>query len=307
MAGRDIRVAATALTSPVDGGLITLYVVAILIGANAKSLRLWLIILVIVGTAALLGWTRAYRRTRVVKDTPTSQVVSAPQGYVELIGIAERPGYIPLLTKWGDEPCVWFRYLVEKKSGDKYKHVEGGVSPDTFILRDRSGTCLVDPADATVIPKHKRQWKDGDYRYTEHWLAPRDPIYALGLFQTLTPGTDPAEFRAQTSAVLASWKSDRPTLLQRFDINGDGELDLKEWEAAREAARAEVSRNNAPRDRKAGTHLMRHPGDKRPFLLSARSPQSLERYLNRWSLFHLVVAIGAMAGSLFVATHLAIR
>lgn len=307
MAGCDIRAAAASLASPVDGGLTTVYLAAILVAAKIGSPRLWLVALVVMGAAAMLGWTRAYRRTRLVKDTPTSQVVSAPQGYVELIGISERPGYIPLLTKWGQEPCVWFRYLVEKKSGDKYKNVEGGVSPDPLILRDRTGTCLVDPAGATVIAKHKRRWKDGDYRYTESWLAPREPIYALGTFRTLSPGTDPAEIRAQTSAMLADWKRDRPALLHRFDTNGDGELDLKEWETAREAARAEVQKYNAPRERKAGVHVMQHPGDKRPYLLSARSPQSLERYLERWSLFHLLVAVTSLAGSLYLASHLAMR
>lgn len=291
----------------VDGGLMAAYLVIFLIAGRLESSRAWLLACVAVAPIALFGWARAYGRTRKVKDTPTSRIDSAPQGYVELVGLAERPGYVVLSTPLQQEPCVWFEYTVEEKKGRNYKEVEYGISSEPIKLRDDTGTCLIDPEKATVIPRHKKSWTEGKFRYTESWLAPRESLYALGQFQTVSPGADGPRLREQTSALLTVWKRDQPTLITRFDRNRDGQIDLAEWEAAREAARAAVEKANHKRSQRPGLHRMHHPGDRRPFLLSARSPQSLERYLNRWSLFHLFMVVASVGGALVVMTRPALH
>lgn len=42
-----------------------------------------------VTSAGLLAWLAAYKRYRLIADTPTSQIMSAAQGYVELVGRCE--------------------------------------------------------------------------------------------------------------------------------------------------------------------------------------------------------------------------
>ncbi len=39
--------------------------------------------------AGLLAWLASYKRYRLIADTPTSQITSAAQGYVELVGRCE--------------------------------------------------------------------------------------------------------------------------------------------------------------------------------------------------------------------------
>ena len=42
-------------------------------------------------------------------------------------------------------PCLWYRYRIERRNGDKWEHVESGMSHDTFGVSDGSGQILIDP------------------------------------------------------------------------------------------------------------------------------------------------------------------
>ncbi len=75
-------------------------------------------------------------------DTPTSRVASVPQGYIELVGRGQQP---PGGSPVSGLPCLWYRYRVERKNGDRWEYVESGVSHDTFGLSDGSGHVLFDP------------------------------------------------------------------------------------------------------------------------------------------------------------------
>lgn len=288
--------------SRLDEGLVAVYVGAVFLGAHAGSAVAWAAAGAVVGLASGYGWVQAYKRLRNVKDIPTARVASAPQGYVELFGTAQRHEERFLATRSTGAPCVWFRYVVEEKVRDRWQRIESQESDDTFLLRDESGDCVIDPDRATVIATHRRRWQRAPYRYTETWIAPGDEFYALGWFTTLHGGDIGGSVNEEVSGLLAEWKRDRRALLRRFDEDGNGEIDLREWEAARAAARREILASHRDRARLPGLHVMRRPDDGRPYLLSAKPPEELTTHLGRWTALHFAAMVLGLLGAAAVAT-----
>ena len=105
----------------------------------------WQISFSVVGLTSFWAWHRNLKRHRTVADTPSSRIASAPQGYVVLTGRGQQPPGEILRSPVNGLPCLWYRYRVERKNGDRWEQVESGVSHDTFGLSDGSGDVLVDP------------------------------------------------------------------------------------------------------------------------------------------------------------------
>lgn len=258
----------------------------------------WLGALAAIIAVALIAWLGALRRHRAIDDTPTSRVASAAQGYVELEGRAYPHPGAPVVSKLNLLPCCWYRYEIwERTQDNKWRRMDHGESTETFLLRDGSGECVVDPEDAEILTRHKRTWHEGRLRYTEWTLIERDPLYALGEFVTLTAHAE-LNARADLADLLAQWKRDRPRLLARFDADGDGEISLEEWEEARRQAKAEVARQHRE-FRQAGNvaHVLRRPADGRLYLLTNLEPEALARRYRNWAWTHLAVLLAA-AGAL---------
>ena len=270
-----------------------LFLVAV--GAQLESALGWAICAGLIAVISLLAWMSTYRRARAIDDTPTSKIASAAQGYVELLGRGRPLSGPALESPLGHQPCLWYRYLMERQSDHKWAHVSSSESDASFIIDDGSGECLVDPAGAEILPARKETWTQGDYRYTE-WLLIRDEtIYALGQFQTIN-GSDLGFDRAEAvKTLLAQWKNDPQDLLRRFDLDGNGELDMNEWSLARAQAHREVEgmRRDAQNSR---LHAMRHPDDGRLYLLSSLPPDKLSRRYRWWSIAHLAIFFGALVG-----------
>ena len=286
--------------SSLDETLAALYVGAVVVALHAGMQAVWLSSAAFIAAAAAYGWIKSYQRLRHVNDIPTARIASAPQGFVELLGTAQTHEDRYLHSKLGNVRCVWYRYLVEERTrNDKYTPIDRGSSEDTFLLRDATGDCVIDPDGATVVAVHRRQWTNSPYRKTEWWIAPGDLLYALGWFRTLHGGDHEASTSEEVSELLAQWKKDRPELLRRFDRDGNGEIDLKEWEAARAAARSEVARSQMMRAARPGLHLMQMPRDGRPYLLSGKPPGALSRHLMFWTYGHfaaMALAVAALSG-----------
>ncbi len=136
--------------------------------------------LTLVGVCSLVAWLAALRRYRLVADTPTSLIASAAQGYVELVGRCEPHPGSPALGYLSGPPCVWYRCAVSRRTSEGWSSTSRERSTDTFLLRDASGTCIVDPDHAEVTGARRRSWIQGEYRYELDYLAPGDPLYALG-------------------------------------------------------------------------------------------------------------------------------
>lgn len=270
----------------------------LVVAAQDESGAVWPYALAAMAIVSFFAWVATYRRYRQIHDLPTSKVASAAQGYVELFGRSERIEGEPLLSKLTGLPCCWFRYYVERKdSGDKWQYEDSGTSIAHFLLVDDTGQCVVSPEGVEVISNRKQTWTQGIYRYTEWLLLPQGPLYAIGEFSTRGGANAELDERADVGALLADWKQDQATLHERFDLNRDGALDVKEWELARMQARREVRRQHAEIRARDGVHLLKKPADGRLFLLANELPDKLGRRFAFWSTAHLVVFFGAGIGS----------
>jgi hypothetical protein len=265
-----------------------------LINADGTGFVLIVTGLLVLGAGGLYAFLRYSRLLRLIADTPTARIRSAPQGFVQFEGTADwLPGpeiQAPLTLL----PCVWYRYRVEDGGGGRRRRrtvVEQGRSGDLFRLQDGTGECVVDPDGATVIrpdrdvwrgstrspdlgPKAGSRWFGGRYRYVEERLHVHQPLLVAGEFATRHhEGLDRNE---RMRDLLGRWKND-PGIIRRFDSNGDGRLSVKDWEAVRAAARVEVERAVAAERQPDAVNLMRRGtrGTQRILLLSTLDESQL--------------------------------
>jgi hypothetical protein len=259
------------------------------------------------------------RHLRLVADTPTASIRSAAQGYAEFEGQAQMMDGEPILAPLSGTPCVWYRYAVKFKPEGRndWRTVEQGDSGAIFHLDDGTGSCIVDPDGAKVIPSVRLNWRGqhrrpgfgprggwferwlngGPYRYTEERIDEGDSLYALGWFAGL-PGADPATPNEEVRDLLARWKRDPVELKRRFDGDGDRQISLEEWERAREEAARQVTASWHEQSASDEAPLLRKPGDGRPFVLSTRPQADLARRLRGKILLAGAVFLGA--GSLVI-------
>ena len=272
----------------------------LLLGIKLQSGIGWQISFVLIGLTSFWAWHANLKRYRIVADTPTSRIASAPQGYIELVGRGRQPPGDGLVSPLSGLPCLWYRYRVERKNGDRWEYVESGVSHDTFGVSDGSGQVLVDPEGAEILTSHKQVSNSGGYRKTEWTLIEGETIYVIGEHVTLGGPNAMLDKKADLTTLLAEWKQDKTALLARFDADRDGEISLDEWERARQAASDEVDRAHLDIRLKDGIHLMRKPAHGRPFLIANREVTALVRHFRLWSWAHLVLMMGALLGLVLV-------
>lgn len=251
------------------------------------------------------------RRARMLEDTPTSLIRSAAQGYVELRG---RAGLMPgpvILSPLSNTRCVWWCYTVEERqrSGNRneWRVIDKGTSDDLFLLSDTTGDCIIDPDHANIHPSVNQRWRGptpkpgrgpdgswlsfGDYRYREQLIRIGDVLYALGWFRT--QGAERAfDEQADMRALLSEWKRDQAQLLKRFDSNGDGQIDLQEWENVRRAALEEIRHQSLQNAVNPDLHVLSKPRDRRPYIISTLSQATQARRLRWQAVTSLVAAAG---------------
>ena len=263
--------------------------------------------------AALAGFYFAFRhlgRARLVEDTPTARIRSAPQGYVELEGEVKAGGEA-VIAPLTQSPCCWYRFKIERRGDKKWSTVEQGTSEVPFVLDDGTDRCLVDPHGAEVTPTDRSVWYgwsefptdrapqrvrvaprtawlvqlaiqgqadvSSRYRYTEERIYPGDRLYAIGSFDSLGELGQQQERQELLRERLQGWKQDRTRLLALFDRNRDGEIDPGEWEHVRRAAAAEVARDYAQELPGRILHSLRRPDTGQPYLLSSLPQFELAR------------------------------
>jgi len=144
-------------------------------------------------------------------------------------------------------------------------------------------------------------------RYKEWLLTPGDNLYALGELRTEGGGGTQVDTTGDLNALLAEWKSNKPALLKRFDLDGNGEIDLKEWELARGAALREVRKAQQEVLSQPGMNIMRKPRDERIFLLADLSPQQMARRYGLWTMVQLAIALGAGTGLVILLARFLLR
>lgn len=278
----------------------------------------WIILgLLTTAAAAAFYFTfRALSRARVIEDIPTAKIRSAHQGYVELEGTALPMEGTPILAPLTGSHCCWYRYKIEKRGDKNWRTVESDTSDGLFLMTDDTGSCIIDPEGAEVTPNHRSTWYgssrypatgntlpgqerssklfgitlttvggtswSGRYRYTEERITPGAPFYAIGQFKTHAPLDLVAQRNLLIREKLSNWKRDRPTLLQRFDLDRNGEINQAEWQVARTTAAKEATSEQDSLSVQQALHQLALPeSNRRPFLLSTLPQFSLARRY-RW-------------------------
>jgi len=278
--------------------------VIIAIAFQADSAEVWPYALLAMAVVSFFAWMGNYRRYRQIHDLPTSRIATAAQGYVELAGHAELVSGETISSPLSNTLCCWYSYeIAEKTSKDKWQTVDSGTSVRHFFIVDESGQCVISPDGAEVLTNDHKSWQEGDRRYNEWLLLPKGVLYAIGEFVTTSTTVSSAgNEQAQTGALLTEWKRDQKILLDRFDLDRDGTIAIKEWELARLQAQREVRRQNAGMQSRAieGTHILRKPKDGRLFLLANELPDKLGARYRTWSWVHLAIFIGAGCAGLFM-------
>lgn len=250
----------------------------------------------VLSIGGLIAWIAALKRYRIIADTPTAMLRSAAQGYVELIGTCRVAPDEELLRYGKAPPCLWyFATIIEKRRsfGKTRTRTRFEHSQSTFLLDDGTGECIIDPESAEVKSAHRTSWREGSKYYKVSYLVEGDRIYAIGDMRTLRAADGTLDSKTDLRTLLREWKQDRAALVQRFDTNGDGEVDVQEWQGAVSAAEREVSAKHREMRLQPGIHIMRAPADGRPFLLSNRDPDDLRQRYKWWAWCHLTVFVAA--------------
>lgn len=242
-------------------------------------------------------WLRSLRHGWAIRDTPTSRVATAAQGYVELHGRADAHAGAQVYSPMTQLPCLWYHYLREQRDrAGKWRYADSGESDAPFALDDGSGRCVVEPRGAHIHSKHQERRTQGDWRYTERVILKGDMLYAIGAFSSARAGQTLPPARIAEGELLAEWKTDPQALRARFDLNGDGDIDAREWALARAAARREVARRHDALRARGATHHLRRPADGRPFVIANRPPDTLARGYLRWAMLHLALLCANLVG-----------
>lgn len=265
------------------------------IGIKLESTLGWVCCLGLMAFISLFAWYSTLKRLRIITGTPTSRVASAAQGYVELSGRGKL-GNPPLISKLRVLPCLWYRWQVEERgSKEEWHTLDKGESADPFILDDGTGLCVVDPEHAEIITKHRDQWTQAGYRYTEWKLIQEDSIYVIGEFKTRGGSEETVSHEQLVKDVLAEWKMDNADLLKRFDLDNNGVLDIREWALARSAAKREAEKRLNEMRALPDTNFMLKPADGRLFLISNLEEEDLNGRYRLWTWLHLVILFGSLA------------
>jgi len=262
---------------------------------------------------------RNVSNVRLIEDTPTAKIRSAPQGYVELEGLGKLMDGPPIIARLSGLPCVWYRYKIEEyvthagnRNQSRWETIAKGESTETFWLQDDTGRVVVDPEGAEITPRHKDVWRSnsslsgiahpvfvanfitaqragGTYRFTEERINSGERLYALGLLKNVSSYASMPTVDEDVREVLRAWKNDQPTLLQRFDLDKDGRIDDREWMLARAQARREVLKNRQEQTRTFtdGLNVLGPTHDRRrPYILSAFTQTEIVKRYRGWALLY---------------------
>jgi hypothetical protein len=146
------------------------------------------------GALALLGWSAASRRARIVADTASSKIDTAAQGYVEVSGIAEPMPDEPLRDPASGIACVWYRVETHANQGGGWVIERTVRSRAPIRLRDETGVCLILPKGAELRLAGEQRVKENARReHRVQRILAGDRLYAIGWFETRAGGAARAE------------------------------------------------------------------------------------------------------------------
>lgn len=204
-----------------------------------------------VAMICLLCGLAPLRRARRIIETPTSKIMSATQGFVELEGIQKNIENHPIYSPLSKTLCTWYSYSIEnivRRGKSTYRNtIESGTSQSLFRMTDFTGDCVIDPAQATVLGGYTRSWYGSErkgcaytpfkswffpspYRYTESLFKPEDPLYAMGMLHSINPlmTGDP---NIDIEDLVNTWKKNYQAQLKNLDNNNTQQSNPTKQEA----------------------------------------------------------------------------
>jgi len=267
-----------------------LAIAALLVIDNPDRHHIWWFLALAGMAASFLAWLFQLRRLLAISEYPTSTIAAAAQGYVELVGRAQ--WVLPLKSPMSGRPCVWFRYWVYAQDGNGIWRLEQYQSSEqAFEIVDATGHCRVEPAGAEVIAAERHRKPQHDHCYIEELIPVGKSTYILGQLKTITEETAATQLRQEIGQLLTQWKKSG-SFMKRFDLDGNGEVDMHEWEQARAHAMREVMQKQGVLNQ-SETHLVHAPRDGRLFMISGVSPHELRSRYRFWGVLHIVFFLAA--------------
>jgi hypothetical protein len=110
---------------------------------------------------------------------------------------------------------------------------------------------------------------------------------------------DDAKINQYLRAKMADWKTRPQELLNRFDQNRDGQLDMHEWQQARQQAHECLLAEHAMKAHVTNIsgveYTLAKPTNRQLFLISAKSPQQLRDSHKNWLAIHLSLLLLLLA------------
>ena len=265
------------------------------------------IIFILVAAISLFLTFRYFNLARHLQNIPRSKIRSAPQGYIEIIGKARLAVPIPFYVPELKHPCVWFECSY-RQGHDDSSTVVFKRSASSFLVDDGTGVCRIDPHDMRIETRSEKTHQFNkiglDAReglISTRWIGVGDVVQAYGKFNTLS-----ADWRQQKKDMikqrLSALKKDA-ALMHRFDTDADGDVDLAEWERAREAVINDVEAHFSEKQKelagKDAIHVLRPPDDARmPYLVSNRDEIQIMGRYRLYALGWLILFLGSLAAVL---------
>jgi hypothetical protein len=223
-------------------------------------------------------------------------------------------------------PCAWYRFKIEQRYGTEgpWELVDHGESSDTFWLEDDTGRVLVDPQGAEIHTRNTDSWNGPRlpfarvdpweessvydhgrrmrrYRCTEERLIPGGALYVIGMLKNLDHHANQPTVEEEARALVIDWKQDQEFLLEQFDLNQDGNIDMQEWRLARQQARREVARKRRAQQLNfaEGIDVVIRPDDWRhPFIISSHPQDQLTGRYRRDAILYSIAFL--FTGSVLV-------
>jgi hypothetical protein len=255
-------------------------------------------VFVLCALVAMLAWAFNFKRLLGMSEIPVATIASATQGYVELFGTSK--SVTPTRSPIRGVECVWFRlWIYSRDTNYMWRLADYRISEQLFELQDDSGVCRIDPKGAEVFAASRHIVVQHGHKYIEDVLFADKPVYVLGDLDTGSQINTEAEIHKDAGKLITQLKQSKARLLQQFDLNRDGEIDMQEWELARERAYAEARATHAQR-LQSEVHLIAKPANKRLFLISGISPHALRQHYRRWVWVHFSFFCLAILLSVFI-------
>ena len=253
------------------------------------------------------------RIKRQIENTPTSKIRSVAMGMVEVKGEAVRK--YALLSPMSHTPCVFYRLTKYRRRERDYQWRITSVSSSNnvpFYIEDETGRVEVNPAGCHINAGSKQEGSPGqvglmkavnetDEKWVEEVIIDGTLLYVLGF----------AAVKRRDGPTLAEKKMEalrelkhNPQNLQQFDLNGDGNIDEDEWDAARAAVEEKVlheSLQGKQERKKQEEHIVIGRKKGRPLIISeTHSEENLTTRYQYYSIPLFITAAIATGGAIFL-------